>query len=374
VSALSSLYRAPDAAARARWTGRVDGDEPEVQRWHQGVQFVDLALGLEHCFDPTVCLIGYASDLGVRMNLGRLGAAEGPSRLRARMASLPMIAGVSVLDCGDIVAGESVLDTQQALAGAVERIVRAGALPVILGGGHDQAFGHFLGIARATGTPPACVNFDAHLDLRPIPADGPNSGTPFTQAWEWCKARQASFRYAALGVQRAGNTSLLFARAEHAGATLIDADGFAIDTLDVVMEAISDTVDEAEIALSVDLDVFAAAFAPGVSAPTAMGVAPDSAFRRLFRGLMASGRVRGVEIAELCPPLDIDDRTARLGAAIAFEAALGLLDALESGDDAEGDVDGEMGADIDPDLDPDADPDADPGADHGNDQEGEDRP
>jgi hypothetical protein len=136
------------------------------------------------------------------------------------------------------------------------------------------------------------------------------------------------------------------------------------------MEAISDTVDEAEIALSVDLDVFAAAFAPGVSAPTAMGVAPDSAFRRLFRGLMASGRVRGVEIAELCPPLDIDDRTARLGAAIAFEAALGLLDALESGDDAEGDVDGEMGADIDPD----ADPDADPGADHGNDQEGEDRP
>jgi hypothetical protein len=85
---------------------------------------------------------------------------------------------------------------------------------------------------------------------------------------------------------------------------------------------------------------------------------------------MASGRVRGVEIAELCPPLDIDDRTARLGAAIAFEAALGLLDALESGDDAEGDVDGEMGADIDPD----ADPDADPGADHGNDQEGEDRP
>ena len=330
MSALSPLYRAPAEGIRASWTGRVDGDAPEVQRWHQGVQFVDLAQGLEHCFDPTVCLIGYASDLGVRMNLGRPGAADGPARLRARLASMPMIAGVSVLDCGDIVAGSSVLETQEALAEAVERIVRAGALPIVLGGGHDQAFGHFLGIARATGTPPACVNFDAHLDLRPVPADGPNSGTPFTQAWEWCKARQASFRYIALGVQRAGNTSLLFARAEHAGATLVDAEGFAIDTLDVVMEAISDGVDDAEIALSVDLDVFAAAFAPGVSAPTAMGIAPDSSFRRMFRGLMASGRVRGVEIAELCPPFDRDDHTARLGAAVAFEAALGLLDAVET--------------------------------------------
>ena len=166
-----------------------------------------------------------------------------------------------------------------------------------------------------------------------MPEGGPNSGTPFTQAWEWCKARQAPFRYLALGVQRAGNTSLLFARAEHAGATLVDADGFALDTIDIVMDAINDGVDGGEICLSVDLDVFAAAFAPGVSAPTAMGIAPDSAFRRVFRGIMASGLVRGVEIAELCPPLDQDDRTARLGAAIVFEAALGLLDAANPEDD-----------------------------------------
>ncbi len=341
----SLLYRAPDEASRACWTGRIDGVAPEVSRWHQVVQTVDLRHPLEHCFDPTICLIGYASDLGVRANLGRPGAADGPARLRARMASFPAIDGITVFDCGDIVAGATVLDTQEALAQAVEAIVRAGAIPVILGGGHDQAFGHFLGVARATGSPPACINFDAHLDLRPIAETGPNSGTPFSQAAEWCRARNATFRYLALGVQRAGNTSLLFARAEAIGATLVDADGFALDTIDIVMEAINDGVDEAEICLSVDLDVFAAAFAPGVSAPNAMGIAPDSAFRRVFRGIMASGRVRGVEIAELCPAFDIDDRTARLGAMIAFEAALGVLDGIETergegegdGDDAEGD-------------------------------------
>ena len=339
MSGLSPLYRAPTEATRACWTGRVDGTAPEVSRWHQVVRMVDLREPLEHCFDPTICLIGYASDLGVRANLGRPGAAEGPARMRARMAPFPAIDGIAVFDCGDIAPGATVLETQEALAEAVERIVRAGAMPVVLGGGHDQAFGHFLGIARATGTPPACINFDAHLDLRPIPADGPNSGTPFTQAAEWCKARGTPLRYLALGVQRAGNTSLLFARAEAIGATLVDADGFALDTIDIVMEAINDGVDEAEICLSVDLDVFAAAFAPGVSAPNAMGIAPDSAFRRVFRGIMASGRVRGVEIAELCPALDQDDRTARLGAMIAFEAALGVLDGLETeegeGDDAE---------------------------------------
>jgi formiminoglutamase len=213
----------------------------------------------------------------------------------------------------------------------------------VLGGGHDQAFGLFLGIARASGTAPACVNFDAHLDLRPIPAGGPNSGTPFTQAWEWCRERRAQFRYAALGVQRLGNTMQLFTRAEQAGATLVDADGFALDMIDVVMDAVNDAVDDAEIALSIDLDVFAAAFAPGVSAPTAMGIAPDAAFRRVLRGLIASERVRGVEIAELCPALDIDDRTARLGAALVFEVASTLAELLEEDGGEDGEEDGVEG-------------------------------
>jgi hypothetical protein len=42
--------------------------------------------------------------------------------------------------------------------------------------------------------------------------------------------------------------------------------------------------------------------------------------------------VRGVEIAELCPALDVDDRTARLGAAIVFEIASTLGDGDEDGD------------------------------------------
>jgi formiminoglutamase len=331
-------YVAPGPVQRALWTGRDDGADPAARRWHQCVQYLDLAKQLEHFFDPTICFIGYASDQGVRENQGRAGAADGPARLRARMASFPEVAGVALLDGGDIVPGASVLETQHSLAWAVERVVRAGAMPVILGGGHDMAFGHFLGVARARDRAPACINFDAHLDMRPIGEGGPNSGTPFTQALEWCAAHKMPFRYAALGTQRCGNTVSLFNRAHDAGALIVDADGFALDTIEEVMEALNDEVGDEELCLSIDLDVFAAAHAPGVSAPSAMGIAPDASFRRLYRGILESERVMGVEIAELCPALDLDDRTARLGAALAFEVAIALAaiaeEASESGDDA----------------------------------------
>ena len=332
-------------AHRGLWSGRDDGADPGARRWHQVVQFLDLGKQLEHFFDPTICVIGYASDQGVRANQGRAGAADGPARLRARMAGFPEIDGVSILDGGDIVPSASVLETQHSLAWAVERIVRAGAMPVILGGGHDMAFGHFLGVARARERAPACVNFDAHLDLRPIPADGPNSGTPFTQVLEWCRSRELPFRYAALGCQRSGNTVALFQHAHDAGALIVDADGFALDTIEEVMEALNDEVGDEEICLSIDLDVFAAGFAPGVSAPTAMGIAPDASFRRLYRGILESERVMGVEIAELCPAFDHDDRTARLGAALVFEIALALV---AIGEEQQASGDGESGEGKDP--------------------------
>ncbi len=348
VTPLPPNYVSPAKAGAPHWSGRDDGSTLDVRRWHQAVVMHDLAEPLDHCFEPTLCFIGYASHEGVRANLGRLGAEEGPRKLRERMGSFPVVEGVSLIDCGDVRPAGTVLETQLALAALVERVVRAGAVPVVLGGGHDQAFGLFLGIARASGSAPACINIDAHLDLRPIPAGGPNSGTPFTQAWEWCREHRAQFRYAALGVQRLGNTAQLFTRAEQAGATLVDVDGFALDMIDVVMDAVNDAVDEAEIALSIDLDVFAAAFAPGVSAPTAMGLAPDAAFRRVLRGLIASERVRGIELAELCPALDIDDRTARLGAALIFEIASTLGD----GDDEEEEEDHQDSRDEEDGLDP----------------------
>ena len=307
-------YCASDATHRARWAGRNDGDGADVARWHQRVSFLDLTTSFAEFARPTACFIGYASDLGVRMNRGRAGAAEGASALRERMSNLPAVAALDLVDCGDVVEASSVLATQEALAWAVERIVRAGGMPVILGGGHDQAYGHFLGIAQATGKAPGCLNFDAHADLRPIPADGPNSGTPYTQAAEWCAKHDMPFHYAIVGWQDCANTQLLVRRAEEVGAEILRA------TMDVDDVQLLSAIRESDaLALSIDLDVFAAAYAPGVSAPTAMGLVPDGVLLETLRNLFVDGyNIAGIEVAELCPEHDIDGRTARLGAALIF--------------------------------------------------------
>jgi hypothetical protein len=53
--------------------------------------------------------------------------------------------------------------------------------------------------------------------------------------------------------------------------------------------------------------------------------------------------VRGIEIAELCPVFDVDDRTARLGASLIFEIASTLGDGDEEEDtDADADEESEV--------------------------------
>jgi formiminoglutamase len=65
--------------------------------------------------------------------------------------------------------------------------------------------------------------------------------------------------------------------------------------------------------VSLCMDVFAAAYAPGVSAPQALGITPWQMIPAL-RKLAASGKVISYDLAELSPPFDIDSRTTKLAA------------------------------------------------------------
>ncbi len=92
---------------------------------------------------------------------------------------------------------------------------------MVLGGGHEVAFGSWTGLARHMETRSAAprigiVNFDAHFDLR-NPAFVTSSGTPFAQIAAASAARGWPFRYAYLGVSRAANTVNLFDRAQALG-------------------------------------------------------------------------------------------------------------------------------------------------------------
>lgn len=306
-------------AAADAWTGRDDGDDPRARRWHQAIQPWDWSSRSDAT--GTVVIVGYAVDAGVRRNKGRTGASEGPTALRRACSNLPCPAQPILLaDGGDVVAvGDDVLGAQHELARRVALAQARGARTLVFGGGHDVAFGHWLGLATSDGTTvrdgvTASLNLDAHLDNRPVPPEGPNSGTSYSQMQAWCSANGRTFAALALGIQRASNTAALFARAQEHGYAWQGPASLAPDRIDASLAAI---MRHERVHLTVDLDCFAAAYAPGVSAPTPLGVGPEAA--ESIRRCIASCRVRGADLAELAPALDADGRTARLAAALAFE-------------------------------------------------------
>jgi len=66
----------------------------------------------------------------------------------------------------------------------IEKIVRSGLIPVIIGGGHNNAYPIIKGTARALGAAHGinCINCDPHADLRPL--EGRHSGNGFSYAVE----------------------------------------------------------------------------------------------------------------------------------------------------------------------------------------------
>ncbi|WP_299116621.1 formimidoylglutamase [uncultured Winogradskyella sp.] len=60
-------------------------------------------------------------------------------------------------------------------------IIKAGKTPIIIGGGHNNAYGNIKGASLAINQPMNVVNFDAHHDFRP--EEGRHSGNGFSYAY-----------------------------------------------------------------------------------------------------------------------------------------------------------------------------------------------
>lgn len=293
------------------WQGRVD-PEADSPRWHQRIQ--PLAVGSQ----PGVALLGFASDEGVRRNHGRIGAANGPLVIRKALANLAWHRQGPAYDAGDVLCADGDLESAQTHLGQnVCALLDAGHLPIVLGGGHEVAFGSWLGIAEhltgAAAPRIGIINFDAHFDLRD-PAHARSSGTPFAQIAEQCAARGWPFAYACLGVSRASNTRALFQRATELNVLVREDREIREDSLAALSAELLGFIAGCDaIYLTIDIDVLPACEAPGVSAPAARGV-PLALLEPLLETVRDSGKLRLADLAELNPNHDIDSRTAKVAA------------------------------------------------------------
>ena len=175
-----------------------------------------------------------------------------------------------------VCSGDALETAQQALGAAVTSELDARRFPLVLGGGHEMAWGSFCGLAghlaKASSQPRiGVVNFDAHFDLRRDTRG--TSGTPFLQIAEDCAARGWPFRYACLGVSRYSNTEALFARAHELEVLWQFDESTSVAGTSPALAAF--VADVEAVYLTVCLDVLPAAVAPGVSGPAARGVGLD---------------------------------------------------------------------------------------------------
>ena len=223
-----------------------------------------------------MALIGFASDDGVRRNHGRPGAAQGPDALRRALGPMAMHADFPVTDGGTVVVEDGDLESAQSrLADHLADLLDGHRLVVVLGGGHETAWGSYLGRTRSTrlaGLSTGVLNLDAHFDLRE--ADEPTSGTPFLQMARAEGAAGRAFRYTVLGISAPSNTRALFRTAAELGVEHLTDEDCSAALLPRVLEAVDRLLARIDVLhLSIDLDVLPAAVAPGVSAPAGFGVA-----------------------------------------------------------------------------------------------------
>ncbi|MGW5124854.1 formimidoylglutamase [Streptomyces sp. NPDC004069] len=319
---MTSRITGRDTSPAPVWTGRVDGPGADHRRWHN-------AVNADRPDSPGLALIGFRSDEGVRRNGGRPGAADGPAAIRRALASKALGADLVVHDAGDVNVVDGDLETgHENLAAAVRSLVRAGHLPIVLGGGHETAYGSYRGLASSgvlDGRRLGILNLDAHFDLRQ--ADRATSGTPFRQIADLEQGRGATFTYAVVGISESSNTTALVRTAADLNVAFRTDEESQERHLDDVLDFVARFADQVDVLhLTLDLDVMPASAAPGVSAPAALGV-PPTVVIEICRAVAESGKLGLFDVVELNPAYDRDHATAALAARIVHTVSVGAFGA-----------------------------------------------
>lgn len=149
-------------------------------------------------------ILGVPEDIGIRANYGIAGASTTWDSFLAAFLNIQsnehnhpencLILGQ--LDCSDWMdkaqkrseengqypknLGPLVEQIDTELSALVQAIVQAGKTPIIIGGGHNNAYPNIKGTSKALQRPIAVLNIDAHTDLRRM--DYRHSGNGFSYA------------------------------------------------------------------------------------------------------------------------------------------------------------------------------------------------
>lgn len=240
------------------------------------------------------------------------GAAAGPAAIRAALSSdhsnlaaedgRELGADIPFEDAGDLPLTESP-DDPGTIRRAIADASTAGAVPIALGGDHMVSFPIVAALASIHG-PLNILHFDAHPDLYDdFEGDPLSHASPFARIMENGHAcRLVQFGIRTLNAH-------CRAQAERFGVEIVEMRGFAPERV---------PIPEPPLYISIDLDGFDPAFAPGVSHHESGGPSVRE-FLSVLRRIESP--IVGADIVELNPSRDVNGVTATLAAKLVKELA-----------------------------------------------------
>ena len=310
-----------------------DGDDPVLTRaarevrspdGRRGLPYSGVAtfLGLPHRPDATdldIAVIGVPMDLGVS---NRAGARFGPRAVRGieRIGPYhPTLQGVPrararAADIGDVPFAsrysleQSLKDIEEFYLGLAAKGIR----PLSVGGDHSITYPILKALGREE--PVALVHIDAHCDTM-----GGYDGSKFHHGGPFRLAVLDGVldpeRTIQIGIRGSANMFWEFSHAS--GMTVIYMEDFLRMGLDAVIAKARAVVGEHPLYVSVDVDGFDPAYAPGTGTPEAGGLEAREGLA-LLRGLKGLNII-GADVVEVAPQYDPTTNTAQLAGQILFE-------------------------------------------------------
>jgi formiminoglutamase len=282
---------------------------------------------LNHIPDSALRAIvcGYPDEEGIILNGGRPGSAEGPDRIREFLYKLTPNQKnlIPVKDVGNFnFSGASLYQRHEMARDLAKKSHNLGYRTLSFGGGHDYGYSDVAGFLDIyKNSCPLVINFDAHLDVRPT-TKGLNSGTPFYRVLEEFGGQ---FTFLEVGIQEQCNSL------EHK-KYLQDKGGLLAPLSEILSVGLENAIaqklgtlsgGDRPCFISVDIDAFSSSEAPGCSQSWATGLNANS-FYPVLKSLMTTYNVKGLGIYEVSPQLDVDNRTSKLAAIIAYHYLMNL--------------------------------------------------
>jgi formimidoylglutamase len=266
-------------------------------------------------------------DHGVKLINGRPGARFGPKEIKKEFLKLvkkeKYLKKISGIGHDFVVpVKENVLKTHSRVTSAAKMALKSGAIPIVVGGGHDISFASGKGmheIYKKIGQ----INIDAHYDVRPVVNGKITSGTPFRRLIEGGFLNGRNF--VELGTHSPKNLPEHYAYLMKKNATVLKLHWVNKNGIEKSLKkAFSIAKKKTKVVVfDIDIDGIQKRFAPGCSAPVVKGFTKKQAIQAAY----IAGKNPDVglfNLMEINPLYDVRNKTVKLGAELIFSFIKGL--------------------------------------------------